>query len=1231
MPPTAPRSPGPGPTSSAVDALWTRAARVELPLPGVDAAVESWLDSGGVLAVVGPSGSGRSRLVARLRAHLRAEGRAVLTMVPGPHAGAPLARALVDPALAGPPAALPSYRNAERRALAAARMLLQRAEGELWVLVDDADQIDPVTTRGLQVIGSAGLRSTAEPSRGGVLLVGPTAPSWSQQAISLPQLAPPSVRQLLQRLLGTPAPPAELLQAVHRASQGIVGNALTFLADYLHEGILISGPSGWRLRGSAAERASGGWNSHLRLLGLPVAAIRLGALAAASPGGLTKQALHDMLPLGASAQLDALTGPLSSRGLLLVEGDRLRCPGPATRGLLLDAVRVPLPASLRRHIRRPERLHLPGQRLDPEDSHLPFDLEALVREDPLDAARIGRSLLAAAPSPALARVTAEAMDWAGESRSLITLLQRLVGGALADRCELWSRLARLQLEVLDDRSAAREALRQANQLCDDAAPQPLLLTAAEAALHIADGQAGEALRVIDRALGPEGPLPEPHEQQLTIDLHRLRARALSASENLDAALACLDEPPPGMLEEDREAYLLEGARLLVQARRHLEASERFAAAAAVDPVGRCKLQIHWLEQAATSAYRGGDPSAAVAHWRAASSLAKELGETGLYSPLLISCARVLGELCRFGEARELAETGFEHATRDERGGLAASAAMVLGDLATAQREFETATQWYDRAEAALAGPTESRQRARLDRRRAELAVLCDRPHAESEVEQAISACDTAKLPRDRARASALLAICHARLGRTVQIGPTLELAMAPLREQGESAVLAEVRVHAAFAWLIAGELDAAEAAATRAQVWAEERGHLALRARAEDLGDRVRSHRISPTAAGPGEALDRLLEVSMALASERDLDVLLGRINRAALDLVAGDRAFVMLLDGEGSPQVRAAADAIGDDPGTPSSSIVRAALDRGREIIVSDIDERSEYRDTVSLVQISVRSAMCMPMTEGGRVLGLLYVDSRHVGRRELLEATRLLRGLAGHAAIAVANARLLAESADRARRAAEVAHDLRSPAASILMAAREVSEEQGIPDWISETAGLIADQAEKLVGMAERFLTGRPTEARLVDLVELTRRLVRLHAPAARARDRSIVLGTLDPAAVLGDAQDLDRALTNLVSNAVRHTPAGTAVRITIRSQGGTIDWSIRDRGSGIEDELLPHIFGRGVTGEGGEHGLGLGICRRIVEQHGGQVWADNHRSGGARFTVRLPPATDPDFSLS
>jgi type II secretory pathway predicted ATPase ExeA len=177
MPPTAPRSPGPGPTSSAVDALWTRAARVELPLPGVDAAVESWLDSGGVLAVAGPSGSGRSRLVARLRAQLLAEGRAVLTMVPGPHAGAPLARALVDPALAGAPAALPSYRNADRRALAAARMLLHRAEGELWVLVDDADQIDPVTTRGLQVIGSAGLRSTAEPSRGGVLLVGPTAPS----------------------------------------------------------------------------------------------------------------------------------------------------------------------------------------------------------------------------------------------------------------------------------------------------------------------------------------------------------------------------------------------------------------------------------------------------------------------------------------------------------------------------------------------------------------------------------------------------------------------------------------------------------------------------------------------------------------------------------------------------------------------------------------------------------------------------------------------------------------------------------------------------------------------------------------------------------------------------------------------------------------------------------------------------------------------------------------------
>jgi two-component system OmpR family sensor kinase len=122
-----------------------------------------------------------------------------------------------------------------------------------------------------------------------------------------------------------------------------------------------------------------------------------------------------------------------------------------------------------------------------------------------------------------------------------------------------------------------------------------------------------------------------------------------------------------------------------------------------------------------------------------------------------------------------------------------------------------------------------------------------------------------------------------------------------------------------------------------------------------------------------------------------------------------------------------------------------------------------------------------------------------------------------------------------------------------------------------------------------------------------------------------RRVVLDAPDPVVVLGDTDHLRQAIANLVTNAVRHTPTGTAIEVTARSEDGVAVVIVRDRGPGLSPEAFTHAFDRfwqadhARTGAGA--GLGLSIVAAIVHEHGGTVTAANAPDGGAVFTIRLP----------
>jgi two-component system sensor histidine kinase KdpD len=106
------------------------------------------------------------------------------------------------------------------------------------------------------------------------------------------------------------------------------------------------------------------------------------------------------------------------------------------------------------------------------------------------------------------------------------------------------------------------------------------------------------------------------------------------------------------------------------------------------------------------------------------------------------------------------------------------------------------------------------------------------------------------------------------------------------------------------------------------------------------------------------------------------------------------------------------------------------------------------------------------------------------------------------------------------------------------------------------------------------------------------------------------------------------VEQVLTNLLENALRYTPPGTPVELTARMQGAGVLVEMADRGPGIPEGQQERIFDKFTRGKvpGGGVGLGLSICRVIIEAHGGRIWAENRPGGGAVFRFTLPVEGEP-----
>ncbi|HYM51117.1 MAG TPA: ATP-binding protein [Candidatus Limnocylindrales bacterium] len=232
-------------------------------------------------------------------------------------------------------------------------------------------------------------------------------------------------------------------------------------------------------------------------------------------------------------------------------------------------------------------------------------------------------------------------------------------------------------------------------------------------------------------------------------------------------------------------------------------------------------------------------------------------------------------------------------------------------------------------------------------------------------------------------------------------------------------------------------------------------------------------------------------------------------------------------------------------------------------------------------------------------------------------------------------------AEAADRKRRELilNVSHELRTPIASIqghldslLMPEAErpanIDPQQYLGVAAAETRRLGALVGE-LLDLARADASALPMSVRPVDIGPIAHRVALTLAPLAKhERQVTLVDADAEPGVVgLADPDRLTQVLTNLVRNAINHTPAGGAVRLQAGADDAThVFVAVSDTGSGIAAAELPHVFDRffrtdsARSRDTGGFGLGLSIARDLVEAMGGTITATSELDVGSTFLVRL-----------
>lgn len=367
----------------------------------------------------------------------------------------------------------------------------------------------------------------------------------------------------------------------------------------------------------------------------------------------------------------------------------------------------------------------------------------------------------------------------------------------------------------------------------------------------------------------------------------------------------------------------------------------------------------------------------------------------------------------------------------------------------------------------------------------------------------------------------------------------------------------------------------------------------------------------------------RLFATAELLVQDRPGQELLAGIVSTLRDAFSLDSA-TLLLPGDDGLQVFASA----GDPLEPED-LAGLSQDSPAVVRMRPVSDTAGATRTVAL-------------TSGDRPVGVLVLKG---GPPEGPDS-ELVRTFANQAAVAVERSRLreqalraeLLEEVDRLRRSlvGAVSHDLRTPLATIKVSVTTLRDPKlSLPAAdVSELLGLIDHQTDRLTRLVTNLLDMTRIQAGVLEIRRLPWEVPELLTesldplrPLADKADMEVAPVPPDLPMVLADQVLIGQVLANLVDNAARHAPAGTAVIVSARPRrDGRVEVSVDDAGPGVPPDQRDSVFDSFVAYDtGGRAGLGLAIAKAFVEAHGERIWAEASPAGGARFSFTLAAAAD------
>jgi signal transduction histidine kinase len=400
-----------------------------------------------------------------------------------------------------------------------------------------------------------------------------------------------------------------------------------------------------------------------------------------------------------------------------------------------------------------------------------------------------------------------------------------------------------------------------------------------------------------------------------------------------------------------------------------------------------------------------------------------------------------------------------------------------------------------------------------------------------------------------------------------------------------------------------------------------------------------------------------LAEASVLLASSLDYEVTLSSVARMAVPALA-DWCVIDLQQPDGSlhrvavvcadPTKEALARALRlrypPDPSVAAG--IPNVLRTGKSELYREIDESwlaraAQDTDHLEILRaIDPKSYVIVPLVAHGRMLGAIMFVAAESGRRYGADDLALAEDLAHRAALAVANALLYREAQEAIRFRDEflsiAAHELKTPITGLRgfaqLTIRRLDRNGSLdPAQARQALEAIDQQSDKLARLVSQLLDISRIEAGKLaierSVTDVTRLVAAVVATAqARTAHHTIEVDAPTPVLAAVDPLRLEQVVTNLIDNAIKYSPDGGQIDVAVsRPSPEEMQVSVRDRGLGIDPERRQQIFDRFYQAHADGHfsgmGLGLYICRQIVELHDGHIDVDFPPDGGTRFVVKLP----------